>query len=79
VRTRAIMRHHAERLERVRQISREFGVPETVQAFSQRLFHPRSWGAMAESETYAHLELLRIAGQTDRHEERDGTLRYVAG
>src|SRR5262249_33729142 len=60
-RTRAIKRHHAERLDRVRQISRDFGVPETVQSFSQRLFHPRSWGAMAESETYAHLEHLRIA------------------
>ena len=55
-----------ERLERVREISREFGVPETVQAFSQQLFHPRSWGSMAESETYAHLEHLRIAGEADR-------------
>jgi hypothetical protein len=34
---------------------------------------------MAESETYAHLEHLRMAGQADRHAERDGTLRYVAG
>ena len=78
-RTRAIKRHHVERLDRVRQISRDFGVPETVQAFAQRLFHPRSWGSMAESETYAHLEHLRLAGQADRRTERDGTLRYVAG
>jgi hypothetical protein len=34
---------------------------------------------MAESETYAHLEHLRIAGDADRTEERDGTLRYLAG
>jgi hypothetical protein len=34
---------------------------------------------MAESETYAHLEHLRIAGHADRTETRDGTLRYVAG
>jgi glyoxylase-like metal-dependent hydrolase (beta-lactamase superfamily II) len=78
-RTRAIKRHHEERLERVRQISREFGIPETVQAFSHRLFRERSWGPMAESETYAHLEHLRIAGDADRNAERDGTLRYVAG
>ena len=63
----------------MREISREFGVPETVQAFSQQLFHPRSWGSMAESETYAHLEHLRMAGQADRRAERDGTFRYVAG
>ena len=78
-RTRAIKRHHAERLERVRQISREFGIPETVQAFSRRLFRERSWGPMAESETYAHLEHLRIAGDAERHQDRDGTLRYVTG
>jgi glyoxylase-like metal-dependent hydrolase (beta-lactamase superfamily II) len=78
-RTRAIKRHHEERLARVREISREFGIPETVQAFSQRLFRQRSWGPMAESETYAHLEHLRMAGQADRREDRDGTLRYVAG
>src|SRR5258705_3194246 len=76
-RTRAIKRHHAERLERVREISREFGVPETVQAFSRQLFRPRSWGAMAESETYAHLEHLRMAGQADRPAEPDGTVLYV--
>ena len=69
-RTRAIQRHHVERLERVRQISREFGVPETVQAFSRQLFRQRSWGPMAESETYAHLEHLRIAGGADRTETR---------
>jgi glyoxylase-like metal-dependent hydrolase (beta-lactamase superfamily II) len=78
-RARAIKRHHYERLERVREISRAFGVPETVQAFSRQLFHPRSWGAMAESETYAHLEHLRIAGDADRREARDGTLRYLTG
>jgi glyoxylase-like metal-dependent hydrolase (beta-lactamase superfamily II) len=78
-RTRAIKRHHIERLARVREISREIGVPASVQAFSQRLFHPRSWGPMAESETYAHLEHLRIAGDAERRSERDGTLLYVAG
>ena len=43
-----------------------------VRRFSQRLFKPRSWGSMAESETYAHLEHLRIAGQAERHARANG-------
>ena len=74
-RCEAIKRHHVERLAKVRAISRELG-PATVEAFSHRLFRPRSWGAMAESETYAHLEHLRIAGEAERHEEQ-GALVYV--
>jgi glyoxylase-like metal-dependent hydrolase (beta-lactamase superfamily II) len=74
-RTDAIKRHHAERLEKIRQISREIG-PATVEAFSQRLFKPRSWGPMADSETYAHLEHLRIAGEAESHRDEDGALRY---
>ena len=77
-RTVAIKQHHHERLEKLRQISRDLG-PATVQAYSQRLFRPRSWGAMAESETYAHLEHLRLAGDAERRIERDGTFLYVAG
>jgi glyoxylase-like metal-dependent hydrolase (beta-lactamase superfamily II) len=78
-RTQAIKRHHQERLSRVKQISRELGGPGSVQDFTHRLFAPRSWGSMAESETYAHLEHLRIAGQAERHEDRRGRLLYVAG
>ncbi len=75
-RTEAIKRHHHERLERVKAISRELG-PATVQAFSRTLFRPRSWGAMAESETYAHLEHLRLRGDADRHVDREGRFLYV--
>jgi hypothetical protein len=32
---------------------------------------------MAESETFAHLEHLRIAGQAERHTGSDGKLVYV--
>jgi hypothetical protein len=60
-------------------ISREFGQPVAVQAFSERLFKPRSWGSMAESETYAHLEHLRIKGDAERVEESDGRLLYITG
>jgi glyoxylase-like metal-dependent hydrolase (beta-lactamase superfamily II) len=77
-RTEAIKRHHHERLEKLEGISRELG-PASVQQFSQRLFSPRSWGAMAESETFAHLEHLRLAGRAERRVERDGSYVYVAG
>ena len=50
-----------------------------MKAFSQKLFKPRSWGSMAESETYAHLEHLRIAGAAERRIEREGTFLYVTG
>ena len=58
-------------------ISRAFGGPATVEAFSQKLFKPRSWGPMAESETYAHLEHLRIAGRAERSNDSDGKFLYL--
>jgi glyoxylase-like metal-dependent hydrolase (beta-lactamase superfamily II) len=77
-RTQAIKRHHEERLDRVIKISTELG-PATVSEFAQQLFRARSWGAMAESETYAHLEHLRIARRAERHRDERGRLVYVAG
>jgi glyoxylase-like metal-dependent hydrolase (beta-lactamase superfamily II) len=74
-RTEAIKRHHHERLERLRAIAREIG-PAPVRAFSEHLFAPRNWGAMAESETYAHLEHLRVAGRAARTIARDRTYFY---
>lgn len=76
-RCEAIKVHHDERLEKVKSIAREIG-GGTVEAFSQRLFKPRSWGAMAESETFAHLEHLRMLGDAERH-EADGKYVYDAG
>jgi glyoxylase-like metal-dependent hydrolase (beta-lactamase superfamily II) len=75
-RTEAIKRHHHERLEKVKAISKRIGAA-SVEAFSQELFNPRSWGSMAESETFAHLEHLRIAGQAERHRAADGKLIYL--
>jgi glyoxylase-like metal-dependent hydrolase (beta-lactamase superfamily II) len=74
-RTEAIKRHHHERLERLREIAREIG-EAPVRAFSEQLFAPRNWGAMAESETYAHLEHLRVAGRAERRIDRDGSYFY---
>ena len=76
-RTEAIKRHHQERLEKLKTISREYGRPATVPEFSHHLFHPRAWGSMADSETFAHLEHLRIAGEAELNVERDGTYRYL--
>jgi glyoxylase-like metal-dependent hydrolase (beta-lactamase superfamily II) len=78
-RTRAIKRHHQERLEKVRAISRDIGRFASVKEFTEQLFAPRSWGSMAESETYAHLEHLRIAGSAERREAADGRLEYLTG
>ena len=74
-RCEAIKEHHVDRLEKVRQISNAIG-PATVQAFSQRLFRERSWGPMAESETYAHLEHLRILGGAERTANNQGHYLY---
>jgi glyoxylase-like metal-dependent hydrolase (beta-lactamase superfamily II) len=74
----AIKRHHYERLDKIREIGREIG-PGTVTDFSQHLFRKRNWGAMAESETYAHLEHLRLAGDAEAHEGKERQLIYETG
>jgi glyoxylase-like metal-dependent hydrolase (beta-lactamase superfamily II) len=78
-RTQAIKQHHYERLDRIHQISRDFGRPASVAEFSRQLFRPRSWGSMAESETFAHLEHLRHAGQAESRRGRSGELFYSTG
>jgi glyoxylase-like metal-dependent hydrolase (beta-lactamase superfamily II) len=73
-RTLAIREHHEERLETLRTAAAELG-SGTVEELMQRLFKPRSWGQMAESETYAHLEHLRVTGEAESRRE-GGALRY---
>jgi glyoxylase-like metal-dependent hydrolase (beta-lactamase superfamily II) len=70
----AIRTHHAERLDTLRRAAGELG-SATVEELSQQLFKPRSWGQMAESETYAHLEHLRAIGEAESRDDA-GTLRY---
>lgn len=77
-RAKAIKEHHFERLDKLKKIGGELG-PATVTDFSHKLFRERSWGAMAESETYAHLEHLRIAGDADCHENSENKLIYSTG
>ena len=74
-RCRAIKEHHDERLIRVKEIGRELG-PSSVNTLMKKLFSERSWGAMAESETYAHLEHLRLLGEMGSHRDDKGLLIY---
>ena len=71
----AIKRHHDERLEKLKAISKRLG-PATVRDLSHELFHPRSWGQMAESETFAHLEHLRLRREAESHTGEDGQLVF---
>ena len=76
LRAKAIKQHHYERLDKLKTIGSEIG-PATVTHYMQELFRERSWGAMAESETYAHLEHLRMIGDAECHENDDHKLIYV--
>lgn len=73
-RTEQIVQHHDQRLDQLRAISAAQG-PATVEAFTRELFPPKQWGLMAESEAFAHLEHLRLAGAA-RAWRRDGALLY---
>jgi glyoxylase-like metal-dependent hydrolase (beta-lactamase superfamily II) len=64
----SIKAHHEERMDKLRELSASLG-PSTVTEFSHHLFRKQRWGFMAESETYAHLEHLRLAGLAERRDE----------
>jgi glyoxylase-like metal-dependent hydrolase (beta-lactamase superfamily II) len=75
-RSTEIVEHHEMRLGMLAEaaaktIENELTVPE----YSKHLFKPRSWGSMADSETFAHLEHLRQAGNATARAV-DGELRY---
>jgi len=67
----AIRDHHHERLDLLRAALGEAG-EATVPEMTRAIFKPRSWGPMADSETFAHLEHLRLAGEAVRTERPDG-------
>ena len=74
-RVTAIIEHHEDRLELLFSIAQELeGAP--VKEYSERLFKQRSWGPMAESETYAHLEHLRHESRLESFRDDEGVLRY---
>ena len=74
-RTADIRRHHVERLDVLRAAATSLG-DAPVEAYMKELFAPRAWGQMAASETFAHLEHLRMTGEIDHDRDRDGLLRY---
>lgn len=75
-RVRDIIVHHDQRLARLEAIA---GTADRggVRAYSRKLFQERSWGPLAESETYAHLEHLRLAGRMTRGTDSDGKYTYT--
>jgi glyoxylase-like metal-dependent hydrolase (beta-lactamase superfamily II) len=72
VRVDAIKRHHLERLDTLRSAFDGIGRPASVSELSGHLFSARAQGAMADSETFAHLEHLRLAGEVERIDEPTG-------
>lgn len=74
-RAQSIKAHHFERLEEIRTIADDLG-PSDVNSFMKRMFRERSWGDMAESETYAHLEHLRLEGKAGAFRNEKGRLVY---
>jgi glyoxylase-like metal-dependent hydrolase (beta-lactamase superfamily II) len=68
----AIKRHHEDRLDTLRKAAAGIGRPARVQELSQHLFSTRAQGPMADSETFAHLEHLRRAGEAERRAVADG-------
>ncbi len=71
----AIRDHHHQRLAVLAEASARLG-PANVADLCHELFAERSWGPMAESETYAHLEHLRLSGQAERRDDA-GHLLYA--
>ncbi|MEA3019888.1 MAG: hypothetical protein QOI47_1412, partial [Actinomycetota bacterium] len=74
-RVKAIKEHHAERIAMLRAASAELGWANVVD-LSKKIFQPRVWGSMAESETFAHLEHLVQLGEAERRGS-EATLEYL--
>lgn len=70
-----IVDHHDDRLAALREIGGRTG-QATVVDISRELFRKPLWGMMAESETFAHLEFLRLRGDATRTRLDDGQLAY---
>jgi glyoxylase-like metal-dependent hydrolase (beta-lactamase superfamily II) len=75
-RAESIKQHHVVRLDQVRSTAEQIGRPATVAEYSKHLFSARVQGTMADSETYAHLEHLRLCGEMTRQVE-PSPYRYV--
>ena len=74
-RTQSICRHHVERLDVLRSAGDALG-SAPVEEFMKALFSERVWGVMAASETFAHLEHLRVIGEATSNRDASGLLHY---
>jgi glyoxylase-like metal-dependent hydrolase (beta-lactamase superfamily II) len=74
-RSNEIIDHHQERLQTIRDASNQL-IEGTVTDYMRVLFSERAWGDMAESETYAHLEHLKEAGELKRDSD-NGLFTYT--
>ncbi len=75
-RAEAIRHHHEDRLQTLRDTSADVGWG-TVADYSKQLFPERSWGQMADSETYAHLEHLRLTGEAQVRDDGDDLMYLI--
>lgn len=76
-RVAAIKEHHNERLDQLRAIGAAIGLAPVAE-FSRHLFRADHQGLMADSETYAHLEHLRLAGEAISVAD-NGAIHYSVG
>lgn len=74
-RAATIIHHHEERLNIIRQAAQEMAGGNVVD-YMRVLFRERSWGTMAESEAFAHLEHLRTLGELSRSTDELGFMYY---
>jgi len=75
-RTQQIRQHHEERLQLLRDAS-ESNFDAPVEVWMKVLFKERSWGDMAASETFAHLEHLRVAGEASIRTDTEGLVHFT--
>jgi len=73
-RSAEIVEHHQERLQELVDAAGA-GEAATVTDYMRMLFRERSWGDMAESETYAHLDHLRRIGRLSAG-DHDGLMTF---
>ena len=48
-----------------------------MEQYTEHLFQKRNWGPMADSETYAHLEHLRMTQRAECRLDPEGKLIYT--
>ncbi len=71
-----IVEHHHERMRILAAVGEAQGWTD-IPGFSLHLFRPERQGAMADSETYAHIAWLEAAGHAQRRVRDDGSHEFL--